>query len=864
MSKKCFILDGHSLAYRMFFALPSLASKGKPIGAVYGFTRVLLKLIKEDNPDYIIVCFDPKGPTFRHQKFKEYKAHRDKTPDELKPQFEMIKDILTAFAIPTIEMEGFEADDVLGTLAQQAQKRGIEAIIFTGDKDSLQLVNEKIQVRYTRKGLSDLVQYDLQKIREEYGLEPVKLIEVKALMGDSSDNIPGVPGVGEKTALKLIKAYHDLEAVYSNLRRISGKKLRMSLEQNREQAFLSKEMVTIKTDLNLEEDLLAQEWPKPDWEKVASLFREWEFTSLLESLPQSNEISTENNQDDFTAIIVDSTNWQEFITGFEPLEFLPVFFDIKGEGARKYSIEEIGITDKNNNYILKVANLNCAQIQKFFTQIFNDDKLKIVTHNGKAALEVLMRTGVSIKNYEFDTAIAAYLLNISAADNDFNFLLERLLGHKAGSVAECAFYLPQIRLKQLQALKEIEALDLFYQVEMPLIPILAEMELNGITLDQNSLQEISIELEQKINKVVNQIYQYTNKEFNVNSPKQLGAVLFDDLGLPIIKKTKTGYGTGVDVLEKLRDKHPVVPLVMENRQLTKLKSTYIDALPPLINQETKRIHTSFKQTVTQTGRLASSDPNLQNIPIRTQEGQRIRKAFQAASSYKLIAADYSQIELRVLAHIANEEGLKKAFQSGEDIHSSTAKEIFDLTEAQLNSEYRRRAKAINFGIAYGMSAYGLSQDLNCAPKEAQHFIDRYFSRFPQIKSFIDTAIATAKEKGYVSTILNRRRYLPDISHRIAHRRGFAERMAINTPIQGSAADIMKLAMINVYQQIKDISGVRMLLQVHDELILEAKEGMIKEIGLILKKGMEQAYKLDVPLEVEVKWGDNWLEMTSLS
>ncbi len=864
MPKRAYIIDGHSLAHRCFYALPALTTRGKPMGAVYGFARILLKILLEEKPDYIAVAFDTPGPTFRHQKLAQYKAHRDKTPDELEPQFNDLKKMLEVMGIPIFEAQGYEADDVLGTMAKKFRKQKHEAVIISGDKDTLQLVDEGVRVRYTRKGISDIVDYNLSRIEEEFGLKPSQLIDVKALMGDSSDNIPGVPGIGEKTAIKLIKEFNSLENLLKNIDQVSSKRIRENIRENLEQVKLNQDMVRIRDDLEIKEEELS--WQEPEWKKTAILFQDWQFSSLLENLPLGEQhLLKEREEVEYQ--VIEEEDWISFKNSFEPPHVLYLAMGVEGNRPREYVLSTLALNINDEIFIFRVG--KNEKILDFFQEYLEDPRLPKVGHDLKKGASALKDRGIVLEGIKFDTALAVYLLDSSATNPDFPALLERITGHNIpkegeGQLAGEVNYLPRVEEELEQSLQEYNLTGVLLELELPLIRVLVQMEHNGIKVNLEYLKKLAEELEQRLQGITQEIYTQAGYSFNVNSPKQLGKVLFEELKMPVIRKTKTGYSTGADVLEKLKGQHPIIQYILEQRQLSKLKSTYIDALPPLVNSSTGRLHTSFHQMVTATGRLSSSEPNLQNIPVRSKEGQKIRRAFVARPGCLLLAADYSQIELRILAHMAGEERLQESFRRGEDIHTRTASEVFSINPEEVTSEHRRRAKVINFGIAYGMSPYGLAQDLDVSQEEAAAYIDLYFSRYPAIKEYIDSCIESAREKGFVTTIMNRMRYLPDINHRVPHRRGFAERMAINTPIQGSGADIMKLAMVQVEKELRDMDGVYMLLQVHDELVFEVQEDKVEQLAILVKREMEEVYELQIPLVVDLKVGSNWMDMESFS
>ena len=856
--EKIYLIDGHSVAHRAFYALPMLTnSGGEYTNAVFGFTKILLSLKDEKSPEYLAVAFDMEGDTFRHEEYDEYKADRKETPEELKPQFDKIKQVLQVLNIPVFEQEGFEADDLIGTMAKKANEEGQEVVIVTGDRDILQLVNEKTSVLYTRRGIKDRVFYDLEKVREDYELEPEQLIDMKGLMGDSSDNIPGVPGIGEKTATKLLKEYSDLETVLENIEEISGKKRKENLRKYSEQARMSKKLGLIDVDVSIEFDLEVCRWGGYDENEVYEYFAELDFNSLLDRFESDRQTlspddlqlidTIEENHLESLKDMIETENTAHLAALF-PEEKSPLLAEgeilLKGRGKKVF--------------VLTPENLG------EFAEVLSDCKCEIKAVNGKELLLTFCKIGEEMPEIDFEPQLARYLLNPSDSLPDFPEILREQLEVEVQeglslreTVSLVLHNMESLEEQLLEKLKNRELDKLFFDLELPLLAPLAKMEYNGIKLDYDYLHELSDKWQKRIDEIVEKAHELAGEEFNLNSPKQVGEILFEKLGLPVIKKTKTGYSTSMSVLEELEDQHDIVPLIKEYRHWSKLKSTYLEALPPLVNENTGRLHTSFNQMVTATGRLSSTDPNLQNIPIRSKEGREIRKAFvPSQNGWKLLAADYSQIELRILAHISGDESLLTTFQNEGDIHNETARRIFEVEADEVTGNMRRRAKVINFGIAYGMSAYGLSQDLDISRDEAEKYIDRYFDRFSGVKQYMDDIVEEARDKGYVTTIMGRRRYIPDINSSNYHRRSFAERTAINTPIQGSAADIMKLAMLEVYEEIKN-ADTRMLLQVHDELVLEVPENSLQETAFRVKERMENCYELAVPVVVDLEAGNNW-------
>ncbi|MTI61534.1 MAG: DNA polymerase I [Firmicutes bacterium] len=865
MGKRLFLLDGHSLAHRAFYALPLLQnSEGEYTNAVFGFARMLFKLIDDEKPDLMLVAFDKKAPTFRHEEYEDYKANRKKMPDELSPQISLIKKLLEYLKIPILSLEGYEADDVIGTLAVMADKKGIEVKIVTGDRDSLQLVNAHINVLYTRKGISDIVEYNKEKIQERYGLSPRQLIDMKGLMGDSSDNIPGVPGIGEKTAIKLLKEFSDLENILANIAKVSGKKRKENLSNYAEQARLSKRLGEIMVDVPLKIDFADCKLEAPVEGEIVPFLERLEFTSLIDRFKTTKKLMDNDVQ------IKDISNAKE-------LDGLLEILNDSKEIALEVLLEddEHPVSSRIEEILLGVEKEVYAVAEELLDKLkdfFNDSKIKKDILHAKETMIALKKKGIELAGLSFDPLLAAYLLKPSdklpsleeQIKLELNLEMAQDLSVQKRSAVLLA-NLPEIKAHLIKRLEETNLLAMYQDIELPLIKVLAEMEINGIALDKDYLAELSSRWGKELADITEKIYSLSGVEFNINSPKQLGEVLFDEIGLPVIKKTKTGYSTSAEVLDKLENKHEIIPLIKNYRQLMKLKSTYVDALPPLVNPETGRVHTSFNQMITATGRLSSTEPNLQNIPIRTEEGREIRKAFIPAEGRVLLAVDYSQVELRVLAHISGDKNMLKAFKEAEDIHQQTASEIFGVEAGEVTPNMRREAKVINFGIAYGMSPYGLARDLKIGRREAEDYIKRYFERFPGVKEYMNQVKENAKRDGYVTTIFDRRRYIPEIKSRNFHRRSFAERMAINTPIQGSAADIIKLAMLRVYESLKKESyQSRILLQVHDELVLEVPHEELSAIAKMVKGEMENAVELTVPLIADIQVGENWRDKKRLS
>lgn len=877
MAEKVVLIDGNSIAYRAFFALPLLNNdKGVYTNAVYGFTTMLLKILEEDQPDHLLVAFDAGKTTFRHETYQEYKGGRQKTPSELSEQFPVLKELLDAFGVKYYQLPNFEADDIIGTLATQAGEKGLEVKVISGDKDLLQLVNDQITVSLTKKGITNVDTYTPSFLMEKMDVRADQIIDLKALMGDNSDNIPGVPGVGEKTAVKLLKQFETLENLYENLDDVSGKKLKEKLETNRGNAFMSQQLVTIERNAPIEISVDTIGYEGYQTQQVSGFFKELGFQSLLPRIQEGGEgESVAEALPEIEVEVVDEVSADVF-TGAEALVVEMLY-----ENYHTAPVEGIAIVNDHSKLVLSME--NAVKSEAFVSWAEDASKEKWV-FDAKQTAVALMRHGVDIKGISFDLLLASYLLNPSENNHDIPAIAHRM-GETAVQydeevygkgakmkrpdddqvvyehIARKAAVLYKLKENMEEQLKANEQYELLIELEMPLAVILGRMEHRGVSVDVSRLEEMGAELEERLNKVEQEVYELAGEEFNLNSPKQLGPILFEKLGLPVIKKTKTGYSTSADVLEQLEEKHEIIPKILLNRQLSKLKSTYIEGLLKVVHEDTGKIHTRFNQALTQTGRLSSTDPNLQNIPIRLEEGRKIRQAFvPSQEGWVMFASDYSQIELRVLAHIAGDEKLIEAFRQDKDIHTQTASEVFGVPASEVTSEMRRQAKAVNFGIVYGISDYGLSQSLGITRKEAQAFIDKYLESYPGVKSYMEESVREAKETGYVRTFMNRRRYLPDITSRNFNKRSFAERTAMNTPIQGSAADVIKKAMIDLEEKLREEKmEARVLLQVHDELIIEAPEAEIKKLETLVAAVMENTVELDVPLKVDSSYGSTWYD-----
>ena len=874
---KLVLIDGNSLSFRAFYALPLLSNKaGIHTNAILGFAKLLEKIIREEQPTHFLVAFDAGKTTFRHSKYSEYKGGRQKTPPELSEQFPYIRQLLDAYHIKHYELENYEADDIIGTLSKEADQNDFETIIVTGDRDLTQLATQNVTIYYTKKGVTDVDHYTPEFIAEKYnGLKPIQIIDMKGLMGDSSDNIPGVAGVGEKTAIKLLNQFDSVEGVYENIDKVSGKKLKEKLELSHEDALMSKELATINRHSPIEVTLNDTKLNdiKDNHEKI-ELFKKLEFKQLLADIDnEASEFEQEQKQVSF-----DILPTFEYVD-FNHLDEAVIHFEIDGSNYLKDDILKFGFYDKERYIVIDADNIK--DYPELIKWLENENSKKVV-YDAKKTFVIAHRLNIKIQNIVFDAMLASYIIDPSRTIDDVYSVVTNY--HQTYVKEDVSIYgkgkkrqVPNAEIlnthiasitKSIDAVKplmekELEShqqMNLLKDLELPLARILSKMEEIGIYTDVNDLQRMQQELQEKLELLVQRIHDAAGEEFNINSPKQLGVVLFETLKLPVIKKTKTGYSTAVDVLEQLQNEHPIINDILEYRQLAKLQSTYVEGLQKVISND-QRIHTRFNQTLAQTGRLSSVDPNLQNIPIRLEEGRKIRKAFKPSSEDSVIlSADYSQIELRVLAHITQDDSLKEAFIHGQDIHTATARKVFGVEAEEVTDLMRRQAKAVNFGIVYGISDYGLSQSLNITRKEAKIFIDDYLASFPGVKQYMSDIVKDAKANGYVETLLHRRRYIPDITSRNFNLRGFAERTAMNTPIQGSAADIIKLAMVEFDKQVQHTSyKAKLLLQVHDELIFEVPKSEVEEFSLFVEDIMEHALDLDVPLKVDSNYGATWYD-----
>ncbi len=880
-----YIIDGNSYIYRAYYAIKNLStSTGLPTNAVFGFANMLLKVIKEKSPDMVAIAFDPKGPTRRHTEFKDYKAHRPPMPRDLVPQIPYIHKLVGAFRIPAFVLEGQEADDVIATITHKAASAGITVTVVTGDKDILQLVGPDITVYDT---LKDKL-YGPGEVEERFGVPPERVIEIMGLMGDASDNIPGVPGIGEKTARTLISEYGTIENLLTHAENITRPKLRQSLMEHAHLARMSRELARLHDDVPIMIDYDDLKVKEPDNPALLALLRELEFPSLLKYVALEPEqektyrsVLGEAELQSLTAALsqADEFSFDTETTALDPLQanLVGISFSIKPHKAWYLPIGHV--------YPDAPRQIGLERALTALKPVFANPAVKKIGQNMKYDLLVLGNYGIAVKGLSFDTMIASYLLNPGRPSHGLDALALEFLNYKTTTYADltgsgkkqigfhevdikrAADYSGEdaditLRLKAILAprLKDQNLENLFRDIEMPLMEVLVAMERAGVKVDAGFLEKMSKQLERDTAGIVGTIYELAGAEFNINSPKQLADILFGKLQLTPTKRTKTGFSTNVDVLEDLAHLHPLPAEILKYRSLSKLKSTYVDALPAMINPKTGRLHTSFNQTVTATGRLSSSDPNLQNIPVRTDVGRKIRQAFIAEKSASLISADYSQIELRVLAHMSADPGLIQTFLEDRDVHTATASEIFGLPPDEITPEMRRKAKAVNFGIIYGISAFGLAQDIGVSNVEAKRYITSYFDRYPVVRQFLDQTIEDAKTKGYVTTLFGRRRFIPEITSSTVAVRNFGERTAVNTPIQGTAADLIKLAMIHIHQRLsREKLRSMMILQVHDELVFEVPDEEIEIMRRLIKEEMEGVVQLAVPIRVDLGIGKNWDE-----
>ncbi|MGD9277710.1 MAG: DNA polymerase I [Desulfobacterales bacterium] len=887
-TKTLYLIDGTAYIYRAYHAIRSLTnSNGLPTNAAFGFTRILIKLIEDRSPEYVVMFFDAKGPTFRHKIYKEYKANRPPMPEDLSVQIPHIKKITQGFNIPVMEMQGFEADDLIGTFRLRAEQAGFSVVMVTGDKDFVQLVTDNAIIWDPMKEKT----IDIKAVRQSYGVEPGQMVDVMGLSGDSSDNIPGVPGIGPKTALTLIKTFGSMDRLYEQLDKITKKKQHQNLIQYKAQAFLSRKLVKINTDVPVAfnpEDLKLR---KPDHTKLSSLFKMLEFRQLQKDFPKEADLSKKQY-----ITVLDTESLSDLVTHLKTSKLFAVDTETTSKDPMKAELVGLSFSMKTDEaFYIPLAHdypdvpdqLELNAVLNILKPVLENPDIKKIGQNIKYDWIVLKHYDINLAGVIFDTMLASYLINPSKRAHNLDQIALDFLDHKTTTYEEVAgkgkkgvrfaevplekaapyscedsdiTFMAYHVLKPL--LEKMDLMELMENVEMPLIPVLMKMEMTGISVNRDKLRDLSKSFEHQLEQIEASIYSIAGETFNIRSSQQLGYILFEKLKLPVQKKTvkKTGYSTDVNVLTALADQHELPELILRHRALSKLKSTYTDALLDLVHPETGRIHTSYNQTVTATGRLSSSDPNLQNIPIRTEQGMEIRRAFIPRQGWTLVSADYSQIELRILAHYADDEILIKAFKDDEDIHTRTATEVFQVFPSMITPELRRQAKAINFGIIYGMSPYGLSKELNISRKMAKTYIDNYFARYSGVKKFVDQTIAVARETQKTSTLLGRIRLLPDINSANKTVRDFAERIAINTPIQGTAADLIKLAMIHVDAAFSEKNlNAAMLLSVHDEIVFEVPPTELETAKILVKEIMEGIWDLKAPLKVNITSGGNWAE-----
>jgi DNA polymerase-1 len=894
------LFDGNALIHRAFHAIPPLtiSKTGEMVNAVQGFASTLLKVLNEIKPTHWAIAFDRPGPTFRHEKFEDYKAQRPKAPEELVSQIQRVHQLVDAFHIPTFEIDGYEADDVLGTLSHQAEKQNVDTLVVTGDNDMLQLVSPSTKVMSPRRSFSDTVIYDEAGVEEKYGISASQLADLKALTGDPSDNIPGVPGIGDKTAAKLLRQFSSLDGIYDHIDKVSPERLQTLLRDYKDRVLRNKELATIVTDVPITLNLDACHVTAYDRNQVVELFRELGFVSLLSRLPEDIEkepalfpgkpiinkdyhvISTEKDLDKLVAQL---STADEFAVDLETSAKEVMICELVGVSLSSTQGEAYYIPVGHRG-LSQISQLPLAQVIARLKSALEDAKIPKIAQNGKFDMTVLAEYGIKLQNLNFDTMLAAYLLgekSLGLKALAFNKLgvemtpITDLIGKGAkqlsmamATIEEVADYACAdaditLRLKSVldTELREEGLWQLFSEVEMPLVPVLVAMERNGVAIDVELLRDMSHSLGKDMLRLEAEVYNSLGYRFNINSSQQLSRILYEELKLPKPRKTKSGYSTEASSLEELKGTHPIIELVLQYRQLAKLKSTYTDAFCALVNPKTGRLHTSFNQTGTTTGRLSSSEPNMQNIPIRSELGGKIRQAIIAEPGWQLLSADYSQIDLRVLAHISQDPELIATFLRDEDVHAATASRIFNVPQDKVTTEMRRVAKTVNFGVIYGMSGYGLEQATSLSREEASQFIIAYFEKYPGVREYIETTKSQARELGYVQTVMGRRRYIPEIKSPNGQVRQAAERMAINMPVQGTSADIIKIAMVNLHREMEKSSlRSKMTLQVHDELLFEVPPEEIDRLKELVSSIMPQALKLSVPLKIDIKLGKNWAEM----
>ncbi|MBR3250068.1 MAG: DNA polymerase I [Clostridia bacterium] len=901
--EKLVLIDGNNILNRAFYGIMGskmlMTSDGRYTNAVYGFLAILFKIIDELNPEYLVVTFDLKAPTARHKMYEGYKANRKGMPNELAEQMPIIKDILHAMNIDIVEKEGYEADDVMGTLSRYGEKQGLEVVIVSGDRDTFQLATDKttIKIPRTKAGKTETEDFDRKKVLETYGVEPKQLIEVKGLQGDTSDNIPGIPGIGEKTALNLIKKYENIDNLYKMIEDgtddLKGKQ-REKIVENKDLAYLSRTLGTINLEVPIEDTLdnfKVEEW---DNDKVLEIFKELNFNRFIERFGLEDNKQGEKKLDDLFIIkeIDDAEKILDYINNEKTIIYHFSVKDIHNEEKIiQQEIVSVSFYNEKENIVYYINN-KANNFVKVIKSIFEDENIEKYGFKMTKDYILLKQMGIQFNNIKFDIEVAAYILNstnnkytIETLSNEYlNINLEEYLDESVQNKQEqlnlfdaekddssnnqteikknslYAYCIKKIETELTKKLKETNTYELFETVDMPTVEVLSSMQWDGMYLNLEELEQYGEEIKQKVDKLTKEIYDLCDTEFNINSPKQLGEVLFEKLELPAIKKTKNGYSTAEEVLERLKSKHPVIEKILEYRQVMKLNSTYVEGLKPYINPKTKRIHSFFHQTITATGRISSTEPNLQNIPVRMELGKKVRKVFKPAEGCVYIDADYSQIELRVLAHISEDENMIEAFNNGEDIHKQAASKVFGIPMDKVTKEQRSNAKAVNFGIVYGISEYGLGMQLGIPQKKAKQYIEQYLEKYSGIKKFMENISEEAKEKGYVETLYHRRRYVPELQSNNFMVRSFGKRVAMNTPIQGTAADIMKIAMIKVYNELRQKNmKAKIVLQVHDEMMIEAPKEEADDVKEILKRNMENVVNLKVPLVADVTLANNWYD-----
>jgi len=894
--KLLLLFDGNALVHRAFHALPPLthSKTGELVNAVYGFASTLLKVMVDLGPTHWATAFDRPAPTFRHEMFEEYKAHRPPTPEELKCQIQRVHQLVDAFHIPIFEMDGFEADDVLGTLSKQAERLDIDTVIVSGDNDMLQVVSPRVKALAPKRAFTDTVLYDEQAVQEKYGIKPEQLPDFKALVGDASDNIPGVPGIGAKTATRLLQEYGSIEGIYARVEQITPGKLQATLRDYHDQAFRARKLSTVVREVPIKLDLKACRVSNYDRDEVARLFKELEFTGLLPRLPAAKPGTSKTATDGYHTVNTEAA-LSQLVESLLKRHDIAIRVEVSGDKPKTADLVGLAVSPiQGEAFYIPLAHqglnqplqLGLTQVIDELRPILEEEAIGKIVYDGKRVMSALDSHGLSVQGLRFDVMLAAYLLgekSLGLAAIAFNRLgvetstlsgsgsastkqavvANKEVGEVAAHSCSHADILWKLRESLEADLRDHGQWRLFTEVEMALIPVLVAMERDGILLDTKLLYQMSSELRQELLTLEKEIYASVGHQFNINSPQQLGNVLFQELKLPHSRKTKTGYSTDASVIESLKGTHPVIEFILKYRQLSKLTSTYVDALLGLVDRETGRVHTSFNQAGTATGRLSSSDPNLQNIPIRGEMGSKIRKAIIAPPGAYLLSADYSQIDLRALAHLSQDPGLIEAFARDEDIHTLTASQVFGIPQEDVTSEMRRNAKTVNFGIVYGMSDYGLEQATSFSREEASQFIARYFQKYPKVREYLEATKEQARKLGYVETVLGRRRLVPEINSPNRMVREAAERMAINAPVQGSSADVIKVAMVDLHREMQERNiESRMLLQVHDDLLFEVPEQELQEMKTLVGELMPGAVELCVPLRVDIKTGRNWAEMTS--